>query len=233
MNPDPGTARPGNGPGPFAFAFPTPTGSPPVNPIYGVSARRGAVSAAAGSAQFGGTLSFLFDLQGIVVWMGGQGPGADRSVCGQHIAGPFGKAFTATLLTNCVDLTGTVNAPLPAATLPSFTSPVHFTVTGWPATTGMVYAHAPAPAATTTLTATGSDARNAAGTTGMLQLVAPLLVQSQRGASSAGLQHTAFIAEITLTLMPEPAPTLMLVAGLLGLVALRRGLLHAPMNVRN
>jgi hypothetical protein len=108
-------------------------------------------------------------------------------------------------------------------TLPSVMVPMQLTVTGFSATTRPVFAGAPAPVATTTLTATGSDMRNTAGTTGMIQLVAPWLYATQNGLPTgpSGQNQGATIAEITLSLLPEPNGLLALFGGIGALGALR------------
>jgi hypothetical protein len=219
MNPVQGMAGPGGGPGPFSFAFPSPGGSPPVNATFGPTKRLGAVTAQGGGNNFGGSLGFLFNYNASLVLFGGGG-GAPNLACPQVLPGLPGSQFVGTNMVTCVGLT---TGPLPAMTLPSVTVPRGLTVTGWPATTRAVFAGAPAPVATTTLTAVGSDARNPAGTTGMMQLVAPWLFGSQNGLPTGpgGQNHGAVIPEFTLTFMPEPARALALLGGIGVLVFVR------------
>ncbi len=219
MNPHSATAKPGNGPGPFTFAYPSPTGGAPLDPTLGVSKRLGAVSAAAGPANFGGTFPFLFNFVANLVFFGGGG-GNPNLACPNGVAGEWGQTFVFEATASCVGLT---TGPLPAMTLPSVMVPQHVSLNGFPATTGNVFAAAPAPVATTTITAVGSDVRNTAGTTGMIQLVAPALFAAQLGGSAnlAGQNNAALITEFTLTLMPEPGALIALFGGIAGLVGLR------------
>ncbi len=219
MNPGAGVAGPGGGPAGLSFAFPSPTGAPPVNATFGVTKRLGAVSVPGGGNAFGGSLGFLFNYQANLVLSGGGG-GAPNLACPQVLPGFPGSPFTGTNQVSCVGLT---TGPLPAMTLPSVMVPRALTVTGWTATTGPVFVGAPAPVATTTLTAIGSDVRNTAGTTGMIQLVAPWLFGSQNGLPTgpAGQNQGAVIPEFTLTLMPEPTATLALLGGIATLVGMR------------
>ncbi len=219
MNPTNGIAKPGNGPGPFTFAHPSPTGGPPFDPVLGVSKRLGAVSMPGGPGDFGGTFPFLFNFVASLVFYGGGG-GNPNLACPAGVNGIHGAPSVIGIHAQCIGLT---TGPLPAKTLPSVMADRFNTLTLFRATTGPVFAAAPAPFVATTLTQTGSDNRNVAGTMGTIQLVAPFLFSGQSGGSGnpAGQNQAAAITEWTLTLMPEPGMALALVGGIAALVGLR------------
>lgn len=219
MNAVTATAKPGNGPGPFTFAHPSPTGGPPFDPTFGVSKRLGAVSMPGGAAQFGGTFPFLWNFVAHLVFYGGGG-GNPNLACPAGVQGEHGASGTIGVYAQCIGLT---TGPLPAMTLPSVMVDRFNTLTLFPATTGPVFAAAPAPITATTLTAVGSDVRNTAGTTGMIQLIAPFLFSGQSGGSGnpAGQNQAAALTEWKLTLLPEPGMLMALSGGLVGLVGLR------------
>jgi hypothetical protein len=219
MNNVTATAKPGNGPGPLLFSHPSPTGGAPFNPTYGVSKRLGVVSMPGGGADFGGTFPFLWNFVAHLVFAGGGG-GNPNLACPAAVAGNHGAADTIGILGNCVGLT---TGPLPAATLPSVTLARFNTLTLFPATTGPIFVAAPAPIATTTLTTSGSDVRNAAGTTGMIQLVAPFIYSGQSGGPTnlAAQNQAAAFTEWNITLMPEPGALLALCGGVVALIGLR------------
>lgn len=229
MNPLTGMAAPGGGPGPFTFMLTTPMGggAPPANPTFGPTQRLGAISMAGGGQNYGGVMNFLFLYQANLVLFGGGG-GQPNLACPAALSGNYGASFVATGLVTCVGLT---TGPLPAQTLPSVEVPRHLTVSGFPATTRTVFAGAPAPVTTTTLTDVGSFSLNTGvavpggtGTTGMIQLVTPFVFGSQNGlpVGPSGQNQGAVIVEWNLTLLPEPGFTLLLLGSVAGLIAVRR-----------
>lgn len=99
--------------------------------------------------------------------------------------------------------------------------------------TGTITVSAPAGVAASYFTAMGTDSRNAAGTTGTIQMIAPRLtygyslpgqVPPKDGTGSIGTitWEAGGIGTASLTFLPEPGSALLLGSGILGLVGIGR-----------
>ena len=187
------------------------------------SAQSQFISAIAGPNKFGGGVPG--DGQGRVD-LGVNTPGSGMFL-GFWNTGPrpFGHAYTGVPTSMA-----TPNEPYPTLnriqntgifTLTSMTSvmvPVKLDVGLFPWTTGTVYAKDAGGQFTTIRTSMGTDARNAAGTTGVLQIVSPW------EASLEPFLNLFFggTARVNFQFTPEPTTTGLLAFGVMGLVAAHR-----------
>ena len=98
-------------------------------------------------------------------------------------------------------------------------------VTAAPWITGMATAQQPLGAYATTVTRTGVDGRNAAGTSGPLSMVSPALQHRYDSTSGGPLNQQnarGIVWEVSMTMLPEPGGLVLLASGCAVLIGLRR-----------
>jgi len=182
-----GTLSPGGGDGSFVFTAPGGIG-------------KVVQTQTLGSPKFGGTLKMIGLFNTKIGFFAGPGVYAG-TIPQPWEPGSFGTNMaTATFVHSVLNIT----------------SPLTITVTNFKWTTGMITVTDMGGAATSFRTRTGYDLRNGAGTSGTLQVVAPMLAH---GAGFIPVE-TAMDNILRFTFVPEPGAGLMLGLGIVGVLML-------------
>jgi hypothetical protein len=192
-----GTLTAGGGPGSGTFA--PRAGVPPV------PASRLRVGFVAGTNQFGGTVSLLGNFYNYFSWVSTiYGPGLFKGYANFPLMA--GRTFAGTVMA-----TGMASHTTLTSMGQPFVTTTLYTAWGFPWTTGTVTGIAFTGTAPTSTSAMGFDGRNAAGTTGTLQLVTPW-IDYFRGSYDGGVAGTS-VWVVTME-TPEPGHVILLGTGL-------------------